>query len=168
MSFLNRDSDDHHHWMGEALREAAKAAERGEVPVGCVIVHADPAVREGRVVGRGHNQMEMLRDATAHAEMLALTQAAEALGNWRLTGCTVYCTIEPCTMCCGAMVLGRVARLVYGAPDPKFGAVVSIADVLNNPRHNHKVQVIGGVRADEAAEMMRAFFQARREKKEGS
>ena len=160
MSLSAPHPDDHHHWRGEALREAAKAAERGEVPVGCVIVH------EGRVVGRGHNQTKMLRDATAHAEMLALTQAAEALGNWRLTGCTVYCTIEPCTMCCGAMVLSRVTRLVYGAPDPKFGAVVSIADVLNNPRHNHKVQVIGGVRADEAGEIMKAFFQARRGRKE--
>jgi tRNA(adenine34) deaminase len=162
MNLLNRDPDDHQHWMGEALREAAKAVERDEVPVGCVIVH------EGRVVGRGHNQTEMLRDATAHAEMLALTQAAEALGNWRLTGCTLYCTLEPCTMCCGAMILSRVSRLVYGAADPKFGAVVSIADVLNNPRLNHKVQVIGGVRADEAAEMMKAFFQARRNKKEGN
>ncbi|MBN1918718.1 MAG: tRNA adenosine(34) deaminase TadA [Verrucomicrobia bacterium] len=160
MNPLNRNDDDHQHWMREALREAAKAAERDEVPVGCVIVH------EGRVVGRGHNQTEMLRDATAHAEMLALTQAAEALGGWRLTGCTLYCTIEPCTMCCGAMVLSRVTRLVYGAADPKFGAVVSIADVLNNPRHNHKVQVIGGVCADEAAQIMKTFFQARRNKKE--
>jgi tRNA(adenine34) deaminase len=160
MSLLKRDPEDHQHWMGEALGEAETAAERGEVPVGCVVVH------EGRIVGRGHNQTEMLRDATAHAEMLALTQAAEALGNWRLAGCTVYCTVEPCTMCCGAMVLSRVARLVYGAPDPKFGAVVSIADVLGNPRHNHKVQVIGGVRADEAAALLQSFFQAVRNKPE--
>lgn len=160
MSLLKRDPEDHTFYMGEALREAADAAERGEVPIGCVIAH------EGRIVGRGHNQTEMLHDATAHAEMLALTQAAEALGNWRLTGCTLYCTVEPCTMCCGAMVLSRVDRLVYGAPDPKFGAVVSIADVLGNPRHNHKVQVISGVRADEAAELLRAFFQGLR--KEGN
>ena len=160
MNPLNRDPEDHQHWMGEALREAAAAAERGEVPVGCVVVH------EGRIIGRGHNQTEMLRDATAHAEMLALTQAAEALGNWRLTGCTVYCTVEACTMCCGAMVLCRVTRLVYGAADPKFGAVVSIADVLSNPRHNHTVQVIGGVRADEAAELLQSFFRALRGKTE--
>jgi len=166
MNLLNRDPEDHQHWMGEALREAATAAERGEVPVGCVVVHADPAAGEGRIVGRGHNQTEMLRDATAHAEMLALTQAAEALGNWRLTGCTVYCTMEPCTMCCGAMVLCRVTRLVYGAADPKFGAVVSIADVLSNPRHNHTVQVIGGVRADETAELLRSFFQTLRKKED--
>jgi len=160
MNLLNRDPEDHQRWMGEALREAAAAAERGEVPVGCVVVH------EGRIVGRGHNQTEMLRDATAHAEMLALTQAAEALGNWRLTGCTVYCTVEACTMCCGAMVLCRVTRLVYGAADPKFGAVVSIADVLSNPRHNHTVQVIGGVRADEAAEVLQSFFRALRKKED--
>jgi len=160
MNLLNKDPEDHQHWMGEALREAAAAAECGEVPVGCVVVH------EGRIVGRGHNQTEMLRDATAHAEMLALTQAAEALGNWRLTGCTVYCTVEPCTMCCGAMVLCRVTRLVYGAADPKFGAVVSIADVLSNPRHNHTVQVIGGVRADEAAEVLQSFFRALRKKED--
>jgi tRNA(adenine34) deaminase len=166
MSLLDRDPEDHQHWMGEALREAAKGAEGGEVPVGCVIVHAEAAGGGGRIVGRGHNQTEMLRDATAHAEMLALTQAAEALGNWRLTGCTVYCTIEPCTMCCGAMVLSRVTRLVYGAADPKFGAVVSIADVLGNPRHNHKVQVIGGVRADESADLLQSFFRKRRKKEE--
>ncbi len=160
MNLLKRDPEDHQHFMGEALREAGAAAERGEVPIGAVVAHG------GRIIGRGHNQTEMLRDATAHAEMLALTQAAEALGGWRLAGCTLYSTAEPCTMCCGAMVLCRVDRLVYGAPDPKFGAVVSIADVLSNPRHNHKVQVIGGVRADEAAELLKAFFRTVREKKE--
>ena len=160
MDLLKRDGDDHGFFMGEALREAETAAERGEVPIGAVVVH------EGRVIGRGHNQTEMLRDATAHAEMLALTQAAEALGNWRLTGATLYCTVEPCTMCCGAMVLSRVERLVYGAADPKFGAVVSIADVLGNPRHNHRVQVLSGVRADEAAALLQAFFRSLR--KEGN
>ena len=159
MSLLKRNGEDHEFFMGEALREAERAAERGEVPIGAVVVH------EGRVIGRGHNQTEMLRDATAHAEMLALTQAAEALGNWRLTGATLYCTVEPCTMCCGAMVLCRVARLVYGAADPKFGAVVSIADVLSNPRHNHRVQVLSGVRADEAAALLQAFFQSLRKEK---
>jgi len=152
MNLLKRDPEDHTYFMGEALREAAAGAERDEVPIAAVVVH------EGRIIGRGHNQTEMLRDATAHAEMLVLTQAAEALGGWRLTGCTVYCTVEPCTMCCGAMVLSRVDRLVYGTTDPKFGAVVSIADVLNNPRHNHRVQATGGVRADEAAEVLKAFF----------
>ena len=160
MNLLKRDPEDHQYWMGEALREAEAAAERGEVPIGAVVVH------EGRIIGRGHNQTEMLRDATAHAEMLALTQAAEALGNWRLTGATLYCTVEPCTMCCGAMVLCRVTRLVYGAADPKFGAVVSIADVLGNPRHNHRVQVLSGVRADEAAALLQAFFRSLR--KEGN
>jgi len=160
MNLLKRDPEDHQYWMGEALREAEAAAERGEVPIGAVVVH------EGRIIGRGHNQTEMLRDATAHAEMLALTQAAEALGNWRLTGATLYCTVEPCTMCCGAMVLCRVTRVVYGAADPKFGAVVSIADVLGNPRHNHRVQVLSGVRADEAAALLQAFFRSLR--KEGN
>jgi len=159
MNLLKRDPEDHQYWMGEALREAEAAAERGEVPIGAVVVH------EGRIIGRGHNQTEMLRDATAHAEMLALTQAAEALGNWRLTGATLYCTVEPCTMCCGAMVLCRVTRVVYGAADPKFGAVVSIADVLGNPRHNHRVQVLSGVRADEAAALLQAFFQSLRKGK---
>jgi len=141
------------HWMRKALAEAGAAAEREEVPVGCVVVHED------RIVGRGHNSVESLQDPTAHAEMLALSAAAATLGAWRLLDCELYVSLEPCTMCSGAMHLARIKRLVYAARDPKFGACGSIIDVPAEPRWNHHIEVKGGVLADEAAEMMRAFFQ---------
>ena len=142
--------------MQEALRLARAALAEDEVPVGCVIVY------EGRAVCRAHNQRETLRDPTAHAEMIAITQAAEALGSWRLTGCTLYVTLEPCAMCAGAMVLARIDRLVYGATDPKAGAVVSVFRLVDEPRLNHRVPVTPGVLADDCSQILSAFFASKR------
>ena len=142
------------YFMTEALKEAGRAAEQGEVPVGAVIVHG-----ESSIIARAHNQTEMLHDATAHAEMLAITQAAEHLENWRLLDCTLYVTIEPCTMCCGAMVLSRLPRLVYGADDPKHGAVRSISNALGNEKFNHEVKVISGILKGETSAILSEFFQ---------
>lgn len=142
--------------MEWALREARAASERDEVPVGAVIV------LEGRVIGRGGNRVEQLRDATAHAEMLALTQAFEAVGAKRLPGAELFCTIEPCLMCAGALLHARVARVVWGACDPKFGGVRSLARSFELEGLNHRIEAEGGVREDEAAELMRAFFRAKR------
>jgi tRNA(adenine34) deaminase len=143
-------------YMAEALRQAEAAAEAGEVPVGAV------AVADGRIVGRAGNQREMLKDPTAHAEMLVLTQAAAARDSWRLDGVTVYVTLEPCAMCAGAMVLGRVARLVYGAADPKAGACGSVMSVIDHPALNHRVPVEGGVLAERCGAVLREFFASRR------
>jgi len=142
--------------MREALRLAQAALADDEVPVGCVIVH------EGRAVGRAHNQREMLHDPTAHAEMIAITQAAEALDSWRLGGCTLYVTLEPCAMCAGGMVLARIDRLVYGAADPKAGAVESVFRLLDEPRLNHHVRATGGVMAEACGAVLSEFFRARR------
>ena len=142
--------------MRAALREAAAAEASDEVPVGCVIVH------EGTVIGRGHNQVEGLQDATAHAEILAIGAASNALRSWRLAECTLYVTLEPCAMCAGAMVLARVARLVYGAADPKAGACGSVLDVIHERRLNHRVEVTAGVLADECGEALRTFFARKR------
>jgi tRNA(adenine34) deaminase len=144
--------------MRAALREAARSAEVDEVPVGCVIV------ADGMVVGRGHNQVEMLRDATAHAEILAIGAASETLDSWRLTDCTLYVTLEPCSMCAGAIILARLGRLVYGAFDPKAGACGSVLDVIHERRLNHRVEVAPGVLAEECGEVLRAFFAAKRKK----
>jgi len=143
-------------WMDQALVEALKAREQGEVPVGCVVVLGD------RVIGRGHNSVEQLQDPTAHAETLALSAAAGTLGTWRLTDCELFVTLEPCTMCIGAIHLARISRVVFGAPDPKFGACGSILDVPAEPRWNHHVEVLGGVRAEDAAQLMRDFFRRMR------
>ncbi|MDP6380782.1 MAG: tRNA adenosine(34) deaminase TadA, partial [Phycisphaerae bacterium] len=143
-------------FMAEALRQAHMAAEVDEVPVGTVVVHG------GRIVGRAHNQREMLHDPTAHAEMIAITQAAEALGSWRLNGCTVYVTLEPCAMCAGAMVLGRVDRLVYGVDDAKSGAARSVFRLLDSPKLNHRVSVTAGVMADECGHVLSEFFRNKR------
>ncbi len=139
-------------WMDLALAEAMKAFEEGEVPVGCVVVQGD------RVIGRGRNSVERLQDPTAHAETLALSAAANTLGTWRLTDCELFVTLEPCTMCIGAIHLARISRVVFGASDPKFGACGSILDVPAEPRWNHSVTVLGGVRAEDAAQLMRDFF----------
>jgi tRNA(adenine34) deaminase len=145
--------------MELALREAERAAEEEEVPVGCVVVCRE----EGdRLVGRAHNQTERLRDPTAHAEMIALTQAAGALGRARLTGCELFVTLEPCFMCAGACILARVDRVVFGARDPKFGACGSLWDLPGDGRVNHRFPVQGGVLAEPAAALLRAFFQGRR------
>lgn len=151
----------HEHFMREALREAGKAFEADEVPVGAVVVCGD------RIIGRAHNQIKLLRDPTAHAEMLAITQAADYLRNERLNNCNIYVTIEPCIMCMGASVLARVKNLIYGATDPKSGACGSVFDIKNNGRLNHSVAVKGGVLALECASFMEEFFKAKRaEKKE--
>ncbi len=146
----------HERWLREALREAEQAAAAGEVPVGAVVVHA------GRIVGRGHNQVERLHDATAHAEILAIGAASETLGQWRLDGCTLYVTLEPCMMCSGALLLGRIERLVFGAHDPRAGAVVSVARLLQGNPYRHPVEVVGGILAEDAAALLRDFFQRRR------
>ena len=143
-------------WMRKALRQAEMALEANEVPVGCIIVH------EGSAVASAHNLRETLSDPTAHAELVALTQAAEALGDWRLEGTTVYCTLEPCCMCAGGLVNARVDRLVYGLADQKSGACGSVLNILQMPQLNHMVKVTGGVLADEVMELMQRFFKPRR------
>lgn len=155
MTLLPNDELDE-RYMREALAEAAAAAERGEVPIGAVVV------REARIIGRGHNQRELLRDPTAHAEMLAITAAAEAVGDWRLSDCTLYVTLEPCPMCAGAMVLGRLGRLVFGASDPKAGACGTLYEITSDARLNHIVPTTGGVLAEECAKLLSSFFAAQR------
>ena len=142
--------------MAVALDEARSAGEIGEVPVGAVVVH------DGRVIGAGHNLTQTIEDPSAHAEMLAIRRAAEHLGHWRLLDCTLYVTLEPCTMCAGVIVLSRIPRLVFGAWDPKAGMCGSLDNLVQDPRLNHRVQMAGGVRGVESAEMLRAFFRARR------
>lgn len=148
-------------WMREAMREAERGARYGEVPVGCVVV------REGRLLARAHDRRESLRDPTAHAEILALREAARAVGTWRLEGCTVYVTTEPCPMCAGALVLARVRRLVYGASSPKSGAVRTLYRIADDPRLNHQVEVVGGVLEPEAQALLRQFFRGLREAEGG-
>jgi tRNA(adenine34) deaminase len=140
-------------WMGLALEQAAAASTSGDVPVGAVVVDAG-----GRVIGTGVNRREADGDPTAHAEVLALRSAAAALGEWRLSGCTLVVTLEPCAMCAGALVLARVSRLVLGAWDPKAGAAGSVWDLVRDRRVNHRVEVVGGVRADECARLLLDFF----------
>jgi tRNA(adenine34) deaminase len=144
-------------WMRLALDEARAALPSGDVPVGAVVVGPD-----GVVVGRGRNVREAERDPTGHAEVRALREAAAALGEWRLAGCTLVVTLEPCTMCAGALVLARVDRLVYGAADPKAGAVGSLWDVVRDRRLNHRPEVVGGVLAAECGDLLRAFFRDQR------
>lgn len=143
--------------MRLALDEARRAFAEDEVPVGAVIVHGE------RVVASAHNQRELLRDPTAHAEMIAITQAAEALGSWRLDGCTLYVTLEPCPMCAGAIQQARIPLLVYGADDPKAGAVRSLYQLLADPRLNHRCEATGGILSREAGELLSKFFQAKRQ-----
>jgi len=147
----------HAERMAEALVEAARAVEHEDVPVGAIVVAAD-----GRIIGRGHNRREVDGDPTAHAEVVAIREAARTLGTWRLDGCTLYVTLEPCTMCAGAIVQSRIATLVYGADDAKAGAVVSLFDTVRDPRLPHTPGVVRGIAADEAARLLRDFFAARR------
>ena len=146
----------HEHFMNLALEEAEYALRENEVPVGAVIVHG------GQVIARSHNQREQLRDPTAHAEMIAITQAAASLQSWRLEGCTLYVTLEPCAMCAGAIVLARVPTVVYGATDHKAGAVDSLHHLLNDPRLNHKVETVSGVLAFPCSQILSRFFQEQR------
>ena len=151
---IDLHSDD--YFMGEALRQAARAYEQGEVPVGAVVVRA------GRVIARAGNQVETLKDATAHAEMLALTQAENAVGDWRLTDCTLYVTKEPCPMCAGAAVHTRVARVVFGASDPKGGAAGGALNLLQFPTLNHRCEITAGLRQDECRALLQSFFAEQR------
>ena len=144
------------YFMGEALRQAAKAYAQGEVPVGAVVV------REGRIIARAFNQVETLKDATAHAEMLALTQAENAVGDWRLTDCTLYVTKEPCPMCAGAVVHTRLLRVVFGAGDPKGGAAGGALNLLQFPTLNHRCAITAGVRLEECRDLLRSFFAEQR------
>ena len=139
-------------WMREALAEARQAASLGEVPVGAVVVRAD------EVVGRGHNRRQSDGDPVAHAEILAIRQAAEVVGNWRLTGCSLYATLEPCAMCAGALVNSRVERLVFGTRDPKAGFCGSLGNLVADARLNHRLEVVEGVLNEECAEVLRDFF----------
>ena len=147
-----------HYFMGEALRQAVKAYEREEVPIGAVVV------RDGRIIGRAYNQVETLKDATAHAEMLALTQAESAVGDWRLTDSTLYVTKEPCPMCAGAIVHVRLARVVYGVGDPKAGAAGGAMNVLQFPTLNHRCDITRGVREQECTGLLQGFFAEQRAK----
>ena len=146
----------HEHFMRLALQEAEQALAEDEVPIGAVIVHG------GRVIASAHNQRERLRDPTAHAELIAITQAAASLNSWRLEDCTLYVTLEPCPMCAGAIVLARIPRLVYGAADPKAGAVQSLYQLLSDSRLNHRAELVPGVLVDSCGELLSRFFQDKR------
>ena len=152
----------HEGWMRWAIREAERAYDDGEVPVGAVVVH------ENRIIGRAHNQTETLRDPTAHAEMIAISAAANTLQLWRLTECTLYATLEPCAMCAGAAVLARIQNLVFGAWDPKAGACGSLRNLVQDQRLNHRIEVVSGVLEGEIADLMKSFFQNLREKQKRS
>jgi len=150
--FFGRDE----YFMRLALREAERALEHGDVPIGAVVV------REGEVIGAGGNERELRQDPTAHAEIIALREAARAAGSWRVLDSVMYVTLEPCAMCAGAIVLARVPRVVFGTPDPKAGAAGSIFDILSEPRLNHRPEVAGGLLRDECAALLTAFFASRR------
>ncbi len=145
-------------FMIEALKEAEKALAKNEIPVGAIITKDD------QIIARGHNLRETLQDPTAHAEMIAIKETARRLGRWRLNDCTVYVTLEPCAMCAGAMVLARIKRLVYGATDPKAGAVGSLMNILSDKRLNHQVEVVSGILADKCGEILKRLFLSRRKK----
>lgn len=150
------DNKQDEHYMLEAIKAAEIAEENGDVPIGAVVVY------ENQVIGRAYNQREQLNDPTAHAEIIALTQAAAFIESWRLHGCTIYVTLEPCAMCAGALVLGRLDRLVYGCDDPKAGACKSLYNIVQDERLNHRLEVTSGVLADECGELLQRFFRRRR------
>ncbi len=161
-SQLDSESLSHESYMELALREAEAAGGEDEVPIGAIIVHERPSGDGPRLIAAAHNQREQLRDPTAHAEMLAITQAAEALGNWRLENCTLYVTLEPCPMCAGAMVLARIPRVVYGATDPKAGAATTLYRLLDDERLNHRAEVVAGVLSEPCGRLLRDFFERKR------
>ncbi|MGD0656291.1 MAG: tRNA adenosine(34) deaminase TadA [Thermoguttaceae bacterium] len=146
----------HEHYMQLALEQAQQALREDEVPIGAVVV------REDRVIASAHNQREQLHDPTAHAEMIAITQAAESMQSWRLDGCTLYVTLEPCGMCAGAILQARIPMLVYGTADPKAGAVHTLYHMLDDPRLNHRCQTVANILAEPCAEILSHFFQAQR------
>jgi tRNA(adenine34) deaminase len=153
---MDRAASFHDHLIAVAIEEAEAALAHDDVPVGAVVA------LEGEVIARTHNRREVDHDPTAHAEVLAIRAAAERLGSWRLEGCTLAVTLEPCTMCAGAIVLARVPTVVYGAPDPKAGAAGALWDVLDDPRLNHRCEVVRGVREQACGDLLREFFRARR------
>lgn len=157
--YRHMNYEDNSFFMREALKEADKAASIGEVPVGAVVV------RDGEIIGRGYNKTEATSLATCHAEMEAIAQAAEFMENWRLSGCSIYVSLEPCIMCAGAIVLSRMENLYYAASDPKFGGCGSIFDIPTERRLNHRVNVVGGILAEESAEKLKSFFRDIRSKK---
>lgn len=146
-------------FMAHALREAQIAGKEGEVPVGAIVVC------DGRIIGRGRNACERLQDATAHAEMVAITAASQELGTWRLEDCTLYVTLEPCPMCLGACLNSRVKRVVYGALEPKCGACGSVVDLSAPPGYNHRIAVTGGILGEESSQLLKGFFRAMRERR---
>ena len=148
----------HEHFMKEALKEASKAARKGEVPVGAVVV------KDGKIIGRGHNLTESKQSALTHAEMMALSKAVKKSKSWRLNDCDLYVTLEPCTMCGGAIVLSRIRNLFYGTPDPKAGAVESTIRVLDNPKLNHRVKMTGGILKEDCSRVLTDFFREVRNK----
>ncbi len=154
------DRPDFQFFMEKALQEAQAAFDKDEVPIGAVIV------RDNQIIGRGYNLTESLKDATAHAEMIAITSAAEKVGDWRLEDCTLFSTIEPCAMCAGAAVLSRIKTIVYGARDPKFGACGSIFEIPTEPRLNPRIEIISGVLEEDSIALMQSFFQKLRKRKE--
>jgi tRNA(adenine34) deaminase len=160
---MNKLTDeDNKHFMRTAIDQAKIAEENGDVPIGAVIVHNDT------IIAKAYNQREQLQDPTAHAEIIALTQAAAALENWHLNGCTMYVTLEPCPMCAGALVLARLDRLVYGCDDPKTGAVKSLYNIVQDNRLNHRLEITAGVLADECSKLLQDFFQKKRLEKASS
>ena len=150
------DLQSDHYYMREALRLATKALKNEEVPIGAVIV------RDGTIIARSYNQVELLKDATAHAEMLAITQAEEAVGDWRLSDCDLYVTKEPCAMCAGALVHVRVRRVIFGCPDPRSGAAGGLINLLQMPGLNHQCDIVSGVLSEKCAELLQSFFRHRR------
>ncbi len=155
-SIIMADFQSHERWLREAVNEAKLAGEKGEVPVGAVVVH------DGRVIGRGHNLVESLKDPTAHAEILAIGAAGGQGESWRLDGATLYVTLEPCTMCSGAILLARVGRVVFGAADPRAGAVASTARLLEGNPYKHGVEIVGGILAEECSALLKDFFRNKR------
>jgi tRNA(adenine34) deaminase len=154
----NKQTENDEQYMCIAIDQARIAEENGDVPIGAVIVHND------QIIAKAYNQREQLQDPTAHAEIIALTQAAAALENWHLNGCTMYVTLEPCCMCAGALVLARIDRLVYGCDDPKTGAVKSLYNIVQDSRLNHRVEVTSGVLAEQCSGLLSDFFAGRRQK----
>jgi tRNA(adenine34) deaminase len=157
----NTSLEQHEYYMRQALAEAEAAFQADEVPVGAIITYQDP-VAGGKIVGAAHNQREGLHDPTAHAEMLAITQAAASLENWRLEGCVLYVTLEPCPMCAGAIVQARIPKVVYGASDPKAGAVRSLFQLLSDSRLNHQTEIVEGVLSEVCGEQLSKFFRSKR------
>ena len=153
------ESERYFDYMDLAISEAELALQKEEVPVGAIVVH------ENKIVGRGHNLVESMHDATAHAEMVALSAAFNSFGDWRLDNCYLFCTLEPCAMCAGAAVLSRIGTIVYGTSDPKFGGCKSIFEIPSEKKLNHQIEIIGGVREAEVSQMMKLFFQQIRKEK---